>query len=133
MSVSLSLLISTACLDIAMRAHGTRLGRRQGFEMGHEFNELALQGGRIHALVACDEIVGGTLRLKGTQCLGDGFVVDACEEEGSVELASLHVVNEGLAVGCARVADAVFPNCVEVVRNAGGKVRKIVVQVAIAV
>src|ERR1700679_1219577 len=133
MSVSLSLLISAACLDTAVRAHGTWLGRGQGFEMSHELNELALQGGRIHALVGCDEVSDGGLRMERAQRLGDGLVVDGCEEEGGVEVAGPPVVHEGLPVGCARVGDTVFPNRVKVVRNAGGKAGKIAVQVAIAV
>src|SRR5580658_3604826 len=125
MSVSLSLLISAACLDAAVRTHGTRSGQGKSFEMSRKLNELALQDGRIYTLMRRDEIGNRGLRLERAQCLGDGLVVDGSKEESGVELATLHVINEGLPVGCARVADTVIPNRIEVVGNAGGKAGEI--------
>jgi hypothetical protein len=101
--------------------------------MSRKLNELALQDGGIYTLMRCYEYGNGGLGLERAQSLGDGLVVDGSKEESGVKLASLHVIDEGLLVGCARVADTVFPNRIEVVGNGGGKAGEIVVQVAIAV
>ena len=102
-------------------------------EMRHELNEFALQRGGIRALVRCDEVGNSRLSLQRAQRLGDGLVVDGCEVERGVELACLHIVDEGLPVGCSGVADTVFPDGIEMIRYGVGKAAEIAVQVAIAV
>ena len=55
-------------------------------------DEVALESGRLHALVSGDEVGHGALRLQGAKRLGDRLVVDGGEEEGGLELAGFHVI-----------------------------------------
>src|SRR5580698_4457799 len=133
MSVSFSLLIPAASLDVARLPHRTSPGKRRSLQIGYELRELRLQPCRLHALMARNKVGDGVLCLQSTQRLGDRLVVDRGEEEGRLKLACLHIVNERLPIGRSRVSDAVAPDGIEMLGDAGGQTAEIIVQFAIAV
>src|ERR1035437_9447093 len=98
MSVALSLLIVTACLNRAMRSHRSSARRRMGLERGREGKEIALQRGRVRSLVGGDKVGNCGLSLQRTQRVWNRLVVHRSKVEGGFELARFHVCDEGLAV-----------------------------------
>src|SRR5580698_8530475 len=80
-----------------------------------------------------DEVSNSVLCLQSTQRLRHRLVVDGCEVEGRLKLACLHVVDKRRLIGCSRVSDAVAPDGIEMLWDAGSKSSKIVVQLTVAV
>src|SRR6185312_17130210 len=133
MSVAFSLLISTASLDIASDSTCPRPGNGLRAQLGDELYELSLQPRRFHPLMVCDKIRHGASRMQSTQRLRKRLIVDRREVERCVELTGLHIVDEGLPIGCARISDTVTPDRIQLFRHMVGQATQVVVQFAVEV
>jgi len=132
------LFIVASGLDGAIGCGGAGAGEWLGGEFGGEGEEVSLEAGGVCAPLADALVVGeeagyGVLGLQSAEGLGEGAVVDGGEVEGGVELAGLHVGDEGNGVGGAGVADAVAPDGVKVGGDGAGEGGEVVVEIAVEV